>query len=95
MPQGPQNTIRVRITSIDGNIDHPFRPDQKIGEVHQFAYERLVRDKSQTSLASTWIEFGQQRIDDAQPLTSIVTPDRGHGDDIDVTVTLAWTSQGG
>jgi len=89
-------TVRVRITSVDGNVDHPFRREQAVGEVHQWAYERLVRDKDQVKFDATWLEYGGQRQDDSKLLKAFdLSEEHQPGREIDLTVNLAWTSQGG
>lgn len=90
-----RGTIRVLITSVDGNADHPFRPAQSIGEVRRWAYDKLVSDKGATPFDSTWIEFKGSRIDDSVELDSMEHKDGETGKDPDLVVSLSWISQGG
>lgn len=91
----PHGTLRVLITSIDGNITHPFRADQTVDDVRQFGYDRLVQDKAQIPLNSTWIELSGKRLNGNTELATLVNPKKQPGDEPDLTLTLAWTQQGG
>jgi hypothetical protein len=89
-------TIRVLVTSIDGRISHPFPPETTIGEVRKWAYEKIVQDRSAVALDATWIEVDGSRVDDAAKLSSLVPePPHNPGSEVDLTVALSWTSQGG
>jgi hypothetical protein len=91
-------TVNILITSIDGNVTHPFRLDQTVDDVRQFGYQALVQDKGQISLSSTWIERAGTRIDNGTKLSSLVDPkkeEHGREDKPDLTLNLAWTQQGG
>lgn len=88
-------TVRVRVTSIDGRTEHPFRQQQSVGDVHQWAYEHLVKDKSAVAYSATWMEYNEERVDDSRALSSFGPFDRQTGRDIGLTLGLAWTSQGG
>lgn len=90
-----QGTARVLITSIDGNVSHPFRWEQIVDEVRRFAYERLVKDKAQIALNATWIEHGSRRVDGATQLADLVDPKKQPGNEPDLTLSLSWTQQGG
>lgn len=97
MPQpNDQGTLRVRITSVDGNAEHPFQRRETIGDVHDWSYKKLVRDKAQVPFETTWMEHGGQRVDDSQGLGSLVgSGQRQPGSEVDLTLNLAWTTQGG
>jgi hypothetical protein len=93
--------VRVLVTSVDGNLTHPFKPTDTVAEVQAFAYPRLVRDKAQVPLSATSMERSLPNGTTA-PLTgresigSLVGPrEPGHGNEIDLTLSLVWTSQGG
>lgn len=88
-------TAKVLITSIDGNVTHSFRWDQTVDDVRKFGYDRLVQDKGQTPLSSTWIEYNGTRQDNGTQLASLVNPKKQPGNEPDLTLNLAWTQQGG
>jgi hypothetical protein len=90
-----QGTARVLITSIDGNMSHPFRWEQTADDVRRFGYDRLVKDKAQIALNATWIEHVGQRIDGGVQLAGLVDPKRHPGSESDLTLNLSWTQQGG
>jgi hypothetical protein len=92
--QGPKK-LQVLVTSNDGHIKHPFDQTSTIGEVRQFAYERLVRQKEQTPFAQTWIEFNGDRLDDAIVLSALAKRDHGGGPEADLTLSLVWSTGGG
>jgi len=50
-------------------------------------------------LSSTWIEFGDKRLPNDTVLASLIKPEaerkKEREDDPDLTLTLAWTQQGG
>jgi hypothetical protein len=94
MPE-PHGELRVLITSVDGNTEHPFKPGDTILVVHEFGYKHLVKDKAATPFTSTWIEFKDRKIDDGTVLMALTTSKERPGNDPDLTVTLAWTTQGG
>jgi hypothetical protein len=88
-------TANVLITSIDGNLSHPFRWDQAVGDVRRFAYDRLVNDKNQISFNNTWMEQGGVRLDDGTALSDLADDKKQPGNVPDLTLNLAWTQQGG
>lgn len=90
-----QGTARVQITSIDGNVTHPFRWNQVVDDLRQFGYERLVQDKNQIALNSTWIEKDGARLDGGVRLEQLTEPAKQPGNLPDLTLNLAWTQQGG
>lgn len=90
-----RGALRVLVTSVDGNADHPFRDSQTIGDVRSWAYKQLVRDKSATSLDATWIDFKGNRVDDSVELGSLEREETKTGKDPDLVLSLSWTSQGG
>lgn len=93
---GEHGTLRVLITSVDGNADHPFRREDTVGDVRRWAYDKLVRDKGQIQFDATWLEHGGQRVDDSRALRLFDLPgERQRGREIDLTLNLAWTTQGG
>lgn len=80
---------------MDGNLTHTFRSAQTIGDVQQFAYERLVQDKSTTPLSATTIEVGGSGVAGSTRLSALVDGEKHHGNEIDLSVALTWVSQGG
>jgi hypothetical protein len=88
-------TARVQVTSIDGNLTHPFRWEQVVDDVRRFGYDRLVQDKGQIPLDNTWIEFNGVRQDGSTQLASLGNPKKQPGNEPDLTLNLAWTQQGG
>lgn len=90
-----QGNARVQVTSVDGNLTHPFRWSQTVGEVRRFAYERLVQDKAQIPMNSTWVEFSGNRQNDETQLSSLAEPRKQPGNEPDLILNLAWTQQGG
>ena len=95
MAEAP-GTARVLITSVDGNVTHPFRWDQTVDDVRRFGYDRLVQDKNQIALSSTWIEHAGTRQDGGKRLSDLGDPTRKNPGNVpDLTLNLAWTQQGG
>jgi hypothetical protein len=88
-------TARVLITSIDGNVTHPFRWDQVADDVRRFGYDQLVNDKGQISFDNTWIEHDGVRLDGGTKLSAFGDPSKQPGNVPDLTMNLAWTQQGG
>jgi hypothetical protein len=88
-------TARVFVTSIDGNVEHPFQWEQTVDDVRRFAYDRLVQDKNQVSLNNTWIERNTVRLENDVQLATLADPKKQPGKEPDLTLTLAWTQQGG
>jgi hypothetical protein len=89
------STVRVQVTSIDGNLTHPFRGAQTVADVQQFAYERLVQDKTTVPLTATSMEAGGEAVAGSQSLAALVGAAKGHGHDVDLSLALTWVSQGG
>ncbi|MDB4889234.1 MAG: hypothetical protein JWL61_1089 [Gemmatimonadetes bacterium] len=92
--------IKVEVTSIDGNLTHPFKRSDTIGEVHRFSYDRLVRDKTTVPFTATTIEFNSQPVSDAETLGSLASAadNKEHEKNKDegkLTLALTWVSQGG
>jgi hypothetical protein len=85
----------VLITSIDGNLSHPFRWDQVVDDARRFGYDKLVTDKGQISFESTWLEHSGVRLDGGTKLSTLADPSKQPGNVPDLTVNLAWTQQGG
>jgi hypothetical protein len=91
-----EKVVRVRITSVDARTEHPFKADSTVAEVREFAYGRLVQEKSQTPFNGTWIEFGSSRLPEDQTIGQLVAAgEKNRGNEIDLTLTLAWDAQGG
>jgi hypothetical protein len=90
-----RGTLRVLVTSVDGNVDHPFRPGVTVGEVRAWAYNKLVQDKGAVSLESTWMEHRDSRLEDVTELSDIEREPTKTGKDPDIVLALSWTSQGG
>lgn len=89
-------TVRVRVTSIDARDDHPFRLEDTVAGVHNWAYDRLVKDKAAVPFEATWMEYQGERVDDSRQLRSFDLPDHEpRGKEVALTLGLAWTSQGG
>ncbi len=101
MSSNSSGTLRVLITSVDGNLTHPFKARDTVAEVQAFAYPRLVRDQAQVPLSATSMERvlpnGQTvPLAGSETLASLVgPPEKGHGNEIDLQLSLVWTSQGG
>ena len=93
--------VRVQVTSVDGNVTHPFNGTDTVAEVQVFAYGRIVRDKTQVPMTATSVERalpdGQTLpLSGAELLSSLVGPQEpGHGNEVDLVLSLVWTSQGG
>ena len=92
--QGPKK-LSVLVTSNDGHVKHPFDKTAAVGEVHSFAYDRLVKQKEQTPLAQTWIEFDGTKIDDSVVLSTLAEREQGGGPEADLTLSLVWITGGG
>lgn len=87
--------LDVLVTSNDGHVRHPFDKTATIGDVREFAYDRLVKQKEQTPLAQTWIEFNGSRIDDGIMLSTLAEREQGGGREADLTLALTWNTGGG
>lgn len=93
---GEPKKLMVAINSLDGNIPHhPFDPSATVGDVRQFAYERLVKQKDQIALDRTWIEFASDRVENNTPLGTLAKPDESKGSEPDLTLSLVWDTSGG
>ena len=90
-----QKKLSVLVTSNDGHVKHPFDKTATVGEVHSFAYDRLVKQKEQTQLAQTWIEFDGTKIDESVVLSTLAERDQGGGPEADLTLSLVWITGGG
>jgi hypothetical protein len=90
-----QGTIKVFITSPDGNVTHPFKRAETVGNVHDFAYKKLVQDKTAVPFSSTWMEYSGSAIADSESLDPLASGGANKSKEADVTLTLAWQSQGG
>lgn len=95
MSSSGREPLRTKITSIDGNAEHPFRPDQTVGEVRAWAYREIVREKNATPLNATWMEHRGAKVSDDVVLDSLPREPTQTGKDTDLILALAWTSQGG
>jgi hypothetical protein len=92
--QGPKK-LQVLVTSNDGHVKHPFDITATAGEVRQFAYDRLVKQKEQTPFGQTWLELNGTRLDDGTLLSSLAEREQGGGPEADLTLSLVWTTGGG
>ena len=90
-----RGVVRVQITSKDGNTVHPFRASETVDDVRSFAITRLVQDKGQVSLDSTWIELGGDVVPGARMLSTLVSDGKNRGNELDLQLGLGWQSQGG
>ena len=91
-----EKVLRVRITSVDARMEHPFKADSTVADVREFAYARLVQDKTQTPFNGTWIELESSRVPEEQTIGALVAvAEKNRGNEIDLTLTLAWDAQGG
>lgn len=86
--------IFVLVTSLDGNLKHPFGRDDTVGQVRQFAYDHLVRQKDQIPMDRTWLEQSGQRVEDARVLASLVDQAQERAEP-DLTLALVWETGGG
>lgn len=86
--------VHVLVTSLDGNLRHPFERDATIGEVHDEAYRHLVKQKNQIPQDRTWIEYNNQRLEPTVILSSLVA-EPGRGPEPDITLALSWDTAGG
>ena len=92
--QGPKKLL-VLVTSNDGHVKHPFDKTATVGEVREFAYDRLVRQREQTPFDQTWIEFDGSRQDDSKVLSALAEREQGGGPEADLTLALVWVTGGG
>ena len=91
---GSAEPLKVLVTSVDGRAQRAFRSDETINEVHKWAYPHVVQDKGAVPFGSTWIEHQGNRVDGTRVLSSFgASPQKGS--DPDLTLGLAWQSQGG
>ena len=97
MAKEEHGTLRVVVTSVDGNLSHPFKRTDSVGDVQAFAYPKLVKDKTAVPFSSTWIEFNGKQVASTEQLGVLAGPEgsHGHGNEPDLTLTLAWGTQGG
>lgn len=95
MKTNEHGNIRVQVTSVDGNLTHPFKRSDTLSVVQRFAYDRLVQDKSAVTLDSTSMEFGGKAQDLSLTLGALIDDVKNPGRDIDLSVALTWVSQGG
>lgn len=91
---GPKK-LMVQITSLDGHEKHPFDNMDTVGDVHRFAYDRLVRQKDQYPFGQTWLEYNSQRVDDATVLSTLAERRQGGGPEADLVLALSWNTEGG
>lgn len=92
---GEQGVVRVRIDSPDGKWTHPFKRTDTIAEVRERAYGQLVQNKTAVPLSATSIQFGGNPVADSEKLGTLATGGKNHGNEIDLVLSLVWTSQGG
>lgn len=91
---GPKK-LMVQITSLDGHEKHPFDKTDTVGDVHRFAYERLVRQKDQYPIGQTWLEHNSQRVDGSTILSTLAERQQGGGPEADLVLALSWNTEGG
>jgi hypothetical protein len=91
---GPKKLI-VLVTSNDGHIKHPFDKTDTVGDVQEFAYNQLVKQKEQTPIGQTWLEYEGDRLNSATVLSTLADRDQGGGPDADLTLALVWNTGGG
>lgn len=91
---GEAKKLRVLVTSLDGNLTHPFDASDTIGDVHQFAYAHLLRQKDQIPFERTWLELNGQRQEEATVLASLA-PHAASGPSPDLSLALVWDTAGG
>lgn len=92
---GPKK-IMVSVNSLDGVIEHhPFDPSDAIGDVHRFAYDRIVRQKDQITFDRTWVELNKQRLEESRALSTLASPGSAGGSAPDLVLSLAWDTSGG
>jgi hypothetical protein len=90
-----KGTVRVQVTSVDGNLTHPFQRKASIGAVREYSYEKLVQDKTAVPLSATSIELDGNAISDSESVGTLALGREGHGKDVDLSLALTWVSQGG
>jgi hypothetical protein len=95
MPNTDHVTLRVLVTSIDGNLNHVFKRADDVGTVHKRAYDDIIKDKARTPFSATTIEFKNKPVADSVVLGTLAPGDKNHGNEIDLTLALTWESQGG
>ena len=92
---GPKK-IMVSVTSLDANIEHhPFDANDTVGDVHSFAYDRIVRQRDQITFERTWLELNKERLDDSRVLSTLASPSSGGGSEPDLVLSLTWDTSGG
>lgn len=95
MSANEHGTVRVQVTSIDGNLTHPFKRTDTVADVQQFAYSRLVQDKTAVPLSATTVELGGTPVASSESLGTLASGGKNPGRDIDLSLALTWVSQGG
>jgi hypothetical protein len=88
-------TLKVLVTSIDGNFSHPFKSSDTVGQVHEQAYKKIIQDENATPFSSTSIEFKSVAQNDATPLSSFAASGEKRGSEADIVFSLTWVTQGG
>ena len=94
MSVSSQKKLMVLLTSLDGNHKHPFEADETVGDAHEYAYKKLVRQKDQIPLERTWMEYDGSKREDSERLGDLVQQPQG-GSEPDLTLALAWDFAGG
>ncbi|MBB4637525.1 hypothetical protein [Longimicrobium terrae] len=87
--------VRVRVESTEGNLEHPFRVSQTVGELKRFVYDRLVQDKGNVPLSATYIQLGGKSVADSELIGGLATGGKNRGNEVDVVVSLGWPMSGG
>ncbi len=88
--------LKVLVTSMDGHMQHPFDRTDTVGDVHQRAYDKLVKQKDAVPFERTWMEHNGQRTADSVALQTLVTGEQhDQGQDPDLTLALSWDTMGG
>ncbi len=89
-----RDKVQVQVSSLDGRLKHPFERSARIGDVHEHAYGKLVKQPEQYPRERTWLELDGQRLDDSTLLGALVAAPHP-GPEPELTLKLVWETGGG